>query len=159
MKSPISQSATISGMKLNSRSPLMSWGIVLGLSVIYLFTQPLLISLFGPSAVTLIAIPVALATWHFRFTGGLIFGFILTLFDIIFFIPLEQDGLNNSTFLGLFPGLIMLVLLITFTNYLKELVNKHTQTELNLLERERFSSSLNEIGHSIITSYRFAAEQ
>ncbi len=152
MKSPISRSATISGMKVNSRSPLMRWGIVLGLTAIYLLVFPTLVSMFGPSATTLIAIPVAAATWYFGLSGGLIFGLLLVSINILFLITFEQFDLSKLIYFGLFPKLLILTLFIATTHFLRKWRNRHIQIEDDLLERERFSSLLNDISHSIITS-------
>ena len=142
MKSPISQSATISGMKFNSRSPLMRWGILLGLAALYILSLPFLTDLLGPSATILIAIPVTIATWYFGLTGGLISGLVLAAFDILFLITVEQYDLDELTYFGLVPRLAMLILLIAITQQLKKQKDRQIQIENDLSERERFSSLL-----------------
>lgn len=155
MKSPISQSAKISEMILNFRSPLMRWGIILGLTILYLLPMPALVNIFGTSATILMAIPVIVATWYFGYMGGLICGLPLVIFNLIYLISFQHYDFNQLTSFGIFPRLVILILLVISTQYLKKRSDQHTEIEKDLLERERFSSLLSEISHSIISANNF----
>ena len=129
MKSPISQSATILGMKNLSQSPLMRWGILLGLTAIYLLVFPPLVRAFGPAATTLLAIPVAAATWYFGITGGLTTGILGVSLGIIFLIIVEKYNVNELSYFGLIPKLAMLVLMVFIVDYLRKRIDRYIHTE------------------------------
>ena len=157
MKSPISQSATILGMKKFSPLSLMRWGILLGVTVIYLLGFPPLAHTFGPLAAMLITIPVAAATWYFGIIGGLAIGIPGVLLSIAFLIGVEKHDLNELSYYGLIPMLGILLLMVFVVDFLRKRNERHIRTESDLIARERFFSLLNNITHLIITSQDFNA--
>src|SRR5688500_19635391 len=121
MRPPISQSARILGMNLNSRSPLTRWGVVLGLATAYLFAFPSLERVFGPSASTLVIIPVAAAAWYFGLAGGLIASVLIVSFNVGFLILVEGYNLDDLIYFGLIFRSLMLILVVRSEEHTSEL--------------------------------------
>jgi len=155
MRSPISQSAKITGMNLNSRSPLTRWGIVLGLALAYLLVFPPLERAFGPSANTLVIIPVAAATWYFGLTGGLIAWFLSVFFNVTFLVVVEKYDLNDLIYFGLIFRPLMLILMVFVIHFLHKRIDEFVEAETESRSREEYLALLNEMTRTVLLSKDF----
>ncbi|MFZ5911717.1 MAG: hypothetical protein ACOYYU_17040 [Chloroflexota bacterium] len=53
-----------------TKSPGIKWGIVLGLTTVYVLSFRAILAALGPAGTPLVALPVMAAGWHFRLSGG-----------------------------------------------------------------------------------------
>jgi signal transduction histidine kinase len=135
----------------------MKWGIVFGATVLYSFSAPFLISVFGPEITALSAIPVILAGWHFGLVGGIIASaaaiilniFLLSLFADAPWRLVDHNGVSVSS--------LLLVIIGISAGKMKQAYITRMQTETRLRERERFLSLLNDMTQTIIVTQDFNA--
>ena len=90
MKSPASQSATISAMKPRAQSPLLKWGMVLSLALLHIV---LLVVLKEDYAGALSILPVGAAGWFFGSFTGILTAFVLVF---IYFFILNASEIPSS---------------------------------------------------------------
>ena len=150
MKSPISKDATITGMTSNSRSHLMKWGIIFGLTVFYVFGSLFLMPIFGSAILVFSGFPIAAAGWYFGLAGGVIASLIIIIFNFLLMtmfrgIPWQAIDQENF-FLGSF---ILIIIGISF-GQMKKNFEGRIQTENQLISRERYHVLLNNMTRSII---------
>jgi signal transduction histidine kinase len=155
MRSPISQSARITGMNLNSRSPLMKWGIVLGLAGIYLLAFSPLEGVFGPFVTTLVVVPVAAATWYLGLAGGLLGGLLGVLFSVWMLLRGENHSLDELMRLGLPLRALMLVTLVFVIHFISRRIDKFVEAEAQARSREEYLALLNDMTRAILLSKDF----
>ena len=157
MISPVSTDATITGMKPNSRSHLMKWGIVFGLTVLYLLVASVMMPRNGIAIALLSGFSVAAAGWYFGLAGGLIAGLIaiiLNLFLTVLFLDDPWSIIFHGDFL---LGAVILILIGVISGLLRQTFNVRAQVETQLRERERFLSLLNDMTQTIIAAQSFDA--
>jgi len=155
MKSPISKDATIAGMKLNSRPHLVKWGIVFGLTILYLLSVPFLIPIFGPTITALSGFPIVIAGWYFGLTGGVIASVIAITVNIILLSLFGSDPWYVSDHNGFFISALILIIIGVSAGRMRQAYNTRIQTENQLRERERFLSLLNDMTQTIIVTQDF----
>jgi len=157
MKSPISEDATITGMKLNSRSHLLKWGIIFGLAILYSFGIIYLMPVFGPVILSLSAFPIATAGWYFGLTGGItasLLAAILNLLLISAALGLQWNTTHQKDFL---LGSIFLTFLGISIGVMRKRYDEQIHAEAQLRSREKFLNLLNNMTRSIITAQSFDA--
>jgi GAF domain-containing protein len=150
MSSPISQSARITGMNLNSRSPLTRWGIVLGLALGYMLVYPPLEHAIGPSASTLMIIPVAAATWYFGLIAGLFASLLAIFYSIAFLIFVEKHNLEALFYFGLAPRLLMLIIMVLLVQVVHNRLEEFMRIAAESRWRERYLTLLRITTNSIL---------
>ncbi len=155
MKSPSSENATIMGMNINTQSPLMKWGIFIGLSVLYALSVILLLPITGSSIITLGGFLVAAAGWYFGIKGGILSS--IGLLFINYYLITEVGGLTLSSKEqgGYASRFIILILLGVVFGKLRQSFDSHTSTESQLRSHEHYLTLLNDITRSIIISNNF----
>ncbi len=155
MKSPSSENATIMGMNINTQSPLMKWGIFIGLSVLYTLSVILLLPITGSSVITLGGFLVAAAGWYFGIKGGILSS--IGLLFINYYLITEVGGLTlSSKEQGSYAGgFIILILLGSVFGKLRQSFDSHNSTENQLRSHEHYLTLLNDITRSIIISNNF----
>ena len=150
MRSPISQSATISGMEINSHSPLTRGGIVFGLIILYSLVSYYLMPIFGLEVAVLSGFPVAVAGWYFGLAGGIIASlavvilnnFLMTIFGGIPWYTVDRNGLTMSA--------LILMMIGVGAGQINKYYSARLRAEIQLDSRERFLALLNNITHTII---------
>jgi GAF domain-containing protein len=143
------------GMNLNSRLPLTRWGIVLGLAVAYWLVFPPLERAFGPSAGTLVIIPVAAATWYFGLAGGLIASLLSVSLNVAFLIQVENFNLDDLLYFGLIFRLLMLILVVFVIHLLRRRIDTFVAAEAESRSREEYLALLNDMTRAILLSKDF----
>jgi signal transduction histidine kinase len=155
MKSPISKDATIAGMKPNSYSHLMKWGIVVGLTLLYAGGAPFLIPKLGPAITALSGFPVVAAGWYFELPGGIIASVLAIILSIILLGLFGSDPSYITDQSGFSISAVILIVIGISAGRMKQVYKLRIQTEAQLRERERFLSLLNDMTRSVITAQDF----
>jgi len=155
MKFPISKDATITGMKLTSRSHLVKWGIVFGLTTLYLISVPFLLPIFGPATIVFSGIPVMASGWYFNLMGGIIASVLAIILNIFLLAFLGSEPWNAIEHNGFLVIALILIILGISAGRMRQAYNTRTQTERQLRERERFLSLLNNMTQTIIAAHDF----
>lgn len=96
MKSPTSQSAKISSMKINTRSPLVKWGIILSLAILHI---TMLVVFKDEYDGALSILPVAAAGWFYGSLTGTLTAIVLSIL-YYFTANISQNSINNDFILG-----------------------------------------------------------
>jgi signal transduction histidine kinase len=157
MESSISKDATITGMKPNSLSHLVKWGIIFGLTILYSVGSLFLTPIFGTAVIAISGFPVAAAGWYFSLTGGIIASLaaiILNIFLMFFFGGFTWQTIDHRIFLA---GIVVLILTGVTAGRARQIFDSRTHTEAQLRERERFLSLLNDMTQTIIAAQNFDA--
>ncbi len=152
MRSPISQSAKITGMNLSSRPPLMKWGIVLGLAAIYLLAFGPSERAFGPSVTTFVVIPVIAAAWYFGLPGGLVASLFGISFSLGMLLRTTDVTLDELIRLGLIFRSAMLIALVFVIHIAHSRIEKFMLAEANARSREEYLALLNDMTRAILLS-------
>ena len=142
-------------MNINTQSPLMKWGIFIGLSVLYTLSVILLLPITGSSVITLGGFLVAAAGWYFGIKGGILSS--IGLLFINYYLITEVGGLTlSSKEQGSYAGgFIILILLGSVFGKLRQSFDSHNSTENQLRSHEHYLTLLNDITRSIIISNNF----
>ncbi|MEN9562877.1 MAG: hypothetical protein RIR73_1121 [Chloroflexota bacterium] len=138
-------------MNVNAQAPLVKWGIVASLTILFLLAVSLFRESLGATAWVLSALPVIAAGWMFEFYGGILAGVLASL--LTFFLISLPSGAPLSGLVASF----FLILAGAVSGALGGREKKRVQAEQQLRLRERFLSLLNNITHAIITSKDFNA--
>jgi signal transduction histidine kinase/GTP-sensing pleiotropic transcriptional regulator CodY len=141
MKSPISKDATITGMKPNFRPHLKKWGIIFGLTTLYITTFESIINSLGPVGAVFISIPVATAGWFFGVNAGLVaslMGIILNTALLTLFT--ENNWIQSIT--KFWPGILIVILVGYISGQLSQIIKEYKSIETNLRSRERYLTLL-----------------
>ncbi len=149
MKSPISQSATILGMKF-SQSPLLRWGIVFGLTILYSLGTLFLMPIFGPATIALSGFPVAAAGWYFGLAGGIIASLVAMILNN-FLMTILGGTWYTVDRSGFLMGASILIMVGVGFGQIKKYFDARLGAEIELQSRERFLALLNNMTRSIIT--------
>ncbi len=152
MKSPISQSATILGMKANSRTPLMTWGIFLALAITYVIALYTLLPLFGPSILAAGILVVIAVSWQFGWPAGVMASLAIIIVDVLALLTLRDMQATELLSWGYISATIIIILVAISTGQLKNLIDNFQRTENELHVREKYFSLLNHMTQTIITS-------
>ena len=150
MKSPISKDATIMGMKLNSHSHLMKWGIIFSLTILYSFGALFLMPVFGPVFISLSGFPVAAAGWYFGLAGGIIVSLaaiIINNFLMLVWGGLPWYSVDRS---GFFMSAFILIMVGAASGQIKKYYDAQLRAENQLISHEHFLALLNNMTRSII---------
>src|SRR5688572_20078598 len=150
MRSPISQSARIMGMNLNSRSPLTRWGILFVAAVVYLLLFPPLERALGPAATSLAVFPVAVITWYFGLLAGLIASLLAILYSISFLIFVEQHSLESLLYFGLALRPLMLIIIVLLVHVVHTRLEEFMRIAAGSRWRERYFTLLRITTNSIL---------
>ncbi len=138
------------GMSLNSRSPLMRWGIVFCLTVAYLLLFPVLERAFGPAATSLAVLPVAVITWYFGLIAGLIASLLAILYSITFLIFVEKHNLETLLYFGLALRLLMLIIMVLLVHVVHNRLEGFMRIAAESRWRERYLTLLRITTNSIL---------
>ena len=138
-------------MNVNAQAPLVKWGIVASLTILFLLAASLFREPLGGFVLILSVLPVLAAGWLFDFYGGILAGVIASL--LTFFLVSLPGGAPLSGFVSSF----FLIVAGAASGALGGREKKRVQAEHQLRSRERFLSLLNNITHAIITSKDFNA--
>ena len=155
MKSPIYKDATITGMKLNSDSHLMKWGIIFGLTILYSFSSPFLMPILGPATISLSGLPVMATGLYFGLAGGISASVIAIILNIFLF-PYFGSGSGYAANQGdfLMNAFILIIFGVSAGQIRRSYITRK-QTETQLRERERFLSLINNMTRSVIAEQDF----
>lgn len=136
-------------MNVNVHSPLIKWGVLASLTILYLLAATLLKDQFGSYVGILSVLPVIAAGWLFDLYGGILAGILASLLN--FFLITLPGGITAGGLIAYF----FLFLAGSISGALGSREKKRIQAEKLLRSRERFLSLLNNITHAIITSEDF----
>ncbi|MDO9301344.1 MAG: GAF domain-containing protein, partial [Anaerolineales bacterium] len=142
-------------MKLNSDSHLMKWGIIFGLTILYSFSSPFLMPIFGSAIVALSGFPVMVTGLYFGMTAGIIASIsaiILNIFLLAFFGSDPWYIINQS---GFSINAFILIIFGVSAGQIRRSYITRKQTETQLRERERFLSLINNMTRSVIAEQDF----
>jgi signal transduction histidine kinase len=149
MKSPISQSAKLSGMKIYTRSPLVKWGIIFGLMLIsslgFIFLQPI----FGLASFVIIGIPVGITGWYFGQTEGIAAGLLVIILNkLLMAIFRDIPWFSVDDILG---GFILIIIGSASAQIIKYF-DANSPLDVQLNSRERFLDQLKQATLDILST-------
>lgn len=126
------------------------WGIVLGLTFLYIIFFETILKIFGEAGTPLIALPVIAAGWYFRLPGGLIASLVAIPLTIILF-GVNEYGPTSRVIKESIPGLLILTFTGAITGGLRKWVDDQSRTETTLRSRERYFALVNLMVQMILT--------
>src|SRR5690349_7708394 len=139
MKSPISQSATMPGMQIDSRLPLVKWGIVFSLLLFHVLVVIFFHQRYGLAILSFAILPVIAAGWLFGFGGGLISSMVIIIVDALL-LSIIGEPANIQPFI---PAILVLFLIGVFSgsarNLFKKRLDQGTELKKRLQESEAIS--------------------
>lgn len=138
--------------RLNGRTKWARWGIILGLTILYLVAFQTLHGLIGDSVSALIGFPVAAVGWYFGLGAGIIASLLGAITNT--FLLVASAGMDLSI-LGqgeLIPGLFILFIIGIGAGRVGQFMQERTLIEKELRSREQFLFRLNQITASILAS-------
>jgi signal transduction histidine kinase len=133
----------------------MKWGIVFGVTILYLLSVPFLIPIFGSAITALSGFPVVIAGWYFGLTGGIIASVIAVILNIILLSLFGSAPWYVSDHNGFFISTLILITIGFSAGKMKQAYNTRIKTETQLREREQFLSLLNDMTQAIIAAQDF----
>ncbi|MFZ5912322.1 MAG: GAF domain-containing protein [Chloroflexota bacterium] len=134
---------------LLTRSFSLKWGIVLGLTAVYILSFRTILAAFGPAGTPLIALPVIAAGWFFSLPGGVIAS-LLAVPVVIFLFLLNGYGPISQIVSEAIPGLSILVFVGVITGGLRKWVDDTLRVEAALRSRERYFALTNIMTQTIL---------
>lgn len=146
MKSPTSQSATILGMKINTQSPLVKWGIILSLAILHI---TMLIVFRGDYDGALSILPVAAAGWFFGSLTGTLTAIVVSV--IYFFATnISQSTINNDFILGM----LVLALIGGASGWLNKIYQNQNLRDRELKNQLKEADALSKISIALSEAER-----
>ncbi|MCE9645945.1 MAG: GAF domain-containing protein [Chloroflexi bacterium] len=137
-------------MKLNSRSTLTRWGIVLTLAILYFLGSLLLLPILGIAFISFSAVPVAAAGWYFGLEGGIIASLAAIILDNFLLLVLKDTQLYTVDRSGFFMSASILLMVGVGFGQIKKYSDVRLQIESQLRSRERYLSVLRMATSSIL---------
>jgi signal transduction histidine kinase len=132
-----------------------NWGIVIGLTIIYLLASLLLGPRIGSAAMVVGVLPVLAAGLLFGLTGGAIAGLLVVLVNILLWVFVEGILPSALTGGGYVFGSILLIIIGFTSGYHKTVVDERLSTEKNQRVHEQNLTLLNNMIKVVIVSDDF----
>ncbi|MBI5965026.1 MAG: GAF domain-containing protein [Chloroflexi bacterium] len=137
-----------------SQSPLMKWGIFLGLSAAYLLGVILLLPVIGSPITILSGFVVAAAGWYFGVAGGISSSLALIITNYFLITVVGGYSLNEKVWGGQFVGFTMLLLIGAVAGRLRYSLEESSRVETQLRTRERYLTLLKITTSDILNNKR-----
>ncbi len=132
-----------------TQSPGIKWGIVVGLTVAYVWAFRVIMATFGPAGTPLITLPVIAAGWFFGLPGGSLAG-LLAIPLTIFLFWTHEYGPASQIIREALPGLLILLFVGIVTGALRKWVDDTLRVEAALRSRERYFALTNIMTQAIL---------
>ncbi len=133
-----------------TKSPGIKWGIVLGLTAVYVLAFRAILAAFGPAGTPLIALPVIAAGWFFGLPGGILAS-LLAIPLIISLLVISNYGPLLKVVGESIPGLFILLFVGAITGGLRKWVDDTLRAEAALRSRERYFALNNIMTQTILS--------
>jgi len=128
-----------------TKSAGIKWGIVLGLTAVYILSFRAIMATFGPAGTPLVALPVMAAGWFFSLPGG-VTASLLAVPVVIFLFTLNGYGPISQVVSEAIPGLSILVFVGVITGALRKWVDDTIRVETTLRSRRSRLRIHNKVG-------------
>jgi signal transduction histidine kinase len=142
---------------MNSRSlPVwMKWGIVFGLTILYLAASLLLTRWIGSAAMSFGLFPVLAAGLLFGLPGGVTASLLIVVTNVLLWVFVEGIPLGTLTGGGYIFGSILLIFIGLISGYNKSELDKRLEVEGNLRSHEQHLALLNNMIKFVMVSDDF----
>lgn len=130
----------------------ISLGSIIGITLFYIFSYPVLVKVFGTMAAIFIAISVILSGWFYGVRGGVIASCLSIVINLV--LSKYQIGANDWSWNVYYGDIVASCFLLgigLLVGQLRQSVKEHAQAESQLRSREKYLALTNEIAQTILS--------